>query len=118
MIRKSPYLDTQFIVEIVSGGGVAIYVEDDLLEPKISLKSSNLELICLEFTLLHAKAFFMIAWYRPPPSTVDNSSFEAIREVLNGLDSQDREIIFLGDINCDLKTCKKALIQKAKTVIL
>ena len=41
-----------------------------------------------------------------------NSSFEALKEVLNRLDSQDREIILLGDTNCDLKTSKNALIQK------
>ena len=44
-----------------NGGGVANYVKDDLPEPKVTLKSSNLELLCLEFTPRHAKAFFVIA---------------------------------------------------------
>ena len=48
----------------------------------------------------------MIPWYRPPTSAVDNSSFESLREVLIGQDSQDREITLLCDINCDLKTSK------------
>ena len=95
------------------GGGVAIYVKDNLPEPKISLRDSNLELVCLEFTPRPTEAFYVIAWYRPPTSAVDNSSFEALREVLNRLDSQDREIILLGDTNCDLKTNKKTLIQKS-----
>ena len=89
-----------------NGGGVAIYVKDDLPEPKIRLKSSNLELLCLEFTPRHAKAFFVIAWYRPPTSAVDNPSFEAFREVLKCLDAEDREIVLLGDTNCDLKSSK------------
>ena len=72
-------------------------MKDDLPEPKVTLKSSNLELLCLEFTPRHAKAFFVIAWYRPPTSAVDTPSFEAFREVLKYVDSEDREIMLLGD---------------------
>ena len=89
-----------------NGGGVAVYVKDELPEPKVKLGSSNLELLCLEFTPLHAKAFFVIAWYRPPTSAIDNPSFEALREILNGFDSEDKEIILMGDTNCDLKSSK------------
>ena len=41
-----------------NSGNVAIYVKDDLPEPKIRLKSSNLELLCLEFTPRHSKHSF------------------------------------------------------------
>ena len=116
-----------------NGGGVAVYVKDELPEPKVKLKSSNLELLCLEFTPLHAQAFFVWyrhlyrhryrhrhrylvsgigiiclvqAWYRPPTPAIDNLSFEALREILKGFDSEDTEIILMGDTNCDLKSSK------------
>ena len=38
------------------GGGVAIYVKDNLPEPKISLRGSNPELIGLEFTPTSCKS--------------------------------------------------------------
>ena len=87
-----------------NGGGVAIYVKDDLPEPKLRFKNSNLALLCLEFTPHHARAFIIIAWYRPPTSAVDNPSFKAVREVLKCLDSEDKEIMLLGDTNCDFKS--------------
>ena len=91
-----------------NGGGVAIYIKDDLPEPKIRLMSNNLELLCLEFTPRHAKGFLVIAWYRPHTPATDNPCFEAFREVLKCLDSEDREIMLLGDTNCDFKSSKNA----------
>ena len=89
-------------------------MKDDLPEPKIRFKNSDLELLCLEFTPHHAKAFIVIAWYRPPTSAVDNPSFEAFREVLKCLDSDDREIMLLGDTNCDFKSSKNPNTKKLK----
>ena len=56
-------------------------------------------------TLWHGpKTFLLIAWHRPLISIVNSSSIEASREVLNGLDSQDREIIVsMGHTIRDLK---------------
>ena len=85
---------------------MAVYVKDELPESKVNLKSSNLELLCLEFTPFHAQASFVIAWYRPATSAIDNPSFEALREILKGFDSEGKEIILMGDTNCDLKSSK------------
>ena len=80
---------------------MAILVKDEVPEVKVKLKGSNLELLCLEFTPLHAKSFSIVAWYRPPTLVIANPSFEALREMLKGFDSEDKQIILMGDRNCD-----------------
>ena len=62
----------------------------------------------IELNPLHAKAFFVIAWYCPPTSTFDNLSFEALGEDLRGLDPEDKEIILMGDTNSDLENSKNS----------
>ena len=38
----------------------------------------------------------------PPTSDFDNESFDAFERILNKLDSEDKELIIIGDTNCDL----------------
>ena len=61
---------------------------------------NNLELICVERKPPQSRPFLIVAWYRPPNGPV--ASFDKLEEILNLLDKEDKEIILLGDTNCDL----------------
>ena len=97
----------------VNGGGVAIYVKVGLPEPTIKIKSNKLELISLEIAPQHAKPFLVACWYRPP--TADDA-FKNLREVLKNLDREGKEIIFIGDTNCDLKGNQSSNANKLKAI--
>ena len=49
-----------------------------------------------------SKPFLVLAWYRPPSDPV--ASFDELEKVLSYLDKEGKEIILLGDTNCDLTT--------------
>ena len=84
-----------------SGGGISVYVRNSV---KYKLRSDvpkeDLELICIEVEQLKSKPFLIIAWYRPPNDPV--GSFNKLEHVLTYLDREGKEIILLGDTNCDL----------------
>ena len=78
------------------------------------IKSDNLELISLEIALKHAKSFLVVCWYRPP--TADDAAFEKLREVLKNLDKDSKEIILVGDTNCDLKNNQSSNTKKLTAI--
>ena len=84
-----------------NGGGVSIYVKDTI---KYKLRSDvpiyGLELICIEIEPPKSKPFLVLSWYWPPSETID--SFNKLERVLSCLDKESKEIILLGDTNCDL----------------
>ena len=84
------------------GGGIAIYVKDSLPEPIIELENDKLELLSLRIKPKNAKSFILVCWYRPPTSVVDDAAFENLREIIRKLDKEEKEIILVGDTNCDI----------------
>lgn len=55
-----------------SGGWVPIYDRDSIkFKQRKDVPMSDLKLICLEVELLNSKRFIIIAWCRPPNSSVD-----------------------------------------------
>ena len=50
----------------------------------------------------NAKNFIILYWYRPATSDFGNDSFDAFERILNKLDSEEEELIIMGDTNCDL----------------
>ena len=99
-----------------NGGGVAIYVKESLSEPTVKIKSDKLELVALEFTPNHAKPFLVMCWYHPPTSGVDDASFENLRDILRKVDKEEKEMILIGDTNCDFKNNQNANAKKLKTI--
>ena len=86
-----------------NGGGVAVYLKDTLLDKFIvreDVPKSFLELLCIEIKPVRAAPFLVMAWYRPPNVTAD--TFDHLEECLQFLDREDKEIILLGDTNCDI----------------
>ena len=98
------------------GRGVAIYVKDSLPVPTIKIRSVKLELPSLEIKPTNARSFFLVCWYRPPTSSVDETAFENLRETLGMLDKEGKEIISVGETNCDFKDKKNANANKLKFV--
>ena len=90
-----------------SGGGVAIYVNQNIPHfQRTDISSTAPEIVGTEVEPKHAKSFIVICWYRPPTSVNDDSSFNALHELISKLDTEGKEIFLMGDTNCDLKKSK------------
>ena len=87
-----------------AGGGVAFYIRDTIKYiVRKDAPSSSLELICAEITPPKSSPFCILSWYRPPSSAID--IFNALRffeQVLRFFESEGKEIILIGDTNCNL----------------
>ena len=84
-----------------SGGGVSIYIKDSIkCKLQNDIPDCNLELISVEILPPKAKSYFLVAWYRPPSDPVE--SFNKLDQILSLLDKEEKEVILLGDTNCDL----------------
>ena len=66
---------------------------------KDDVPSDTLELLCIEIEPPRSRSYFVIAWYRPPSYPVD--SFDKQEKALAYLDRECKEMIFLGDTDCD-----------------
>ena len=100
-----------------NGGGVALYVRDSIkMTPRDDVPSEGLELLCVEISPPKSKPFLVVAWYRPPSDLVD--SFNKLEKALAFLDKEGKEIILLGDTNCDLakKSTDQTLDNNAKHI--
>ena len=91
------------------GGGVAIYVKETIPQP-------NVKLLCLKVAPKHGKSFFVVCWYRPPTSGVDTPAFNQLRDILKNLDLSEKEIILIGDTNCDLKATGNSNAENLKLI--
>ena len=84
-----------------NGGGVCIcvrrflpyYHRDDLVQ-------KDLESICVEIRKPNSRPFIISTIYRPPSATVD--IFSKIESLISTIDTEDKEIYVLGDLNCNL----------------
>ena len=84
-----------------NGGGVSIYFRDSIkYKPRPDVPVEDLEIICIEVEPPNSRSFLVLAWYRPPSDPV--VSFDKLEKVLSFLDKEVKEIILLGDTNCDL----------------
>ncbi|MEN8446458.1 MAG: endonuclease/exonuclease/phosphatase family protein, partial [Cyanobacteria bacterium J06555_13] len=83
------------------GGGVSIYIRESInYKSRTDIPADDLEIICIEVEPPKSKSFLVLAWYRPPNDPV--ASFIKLEKVLSFLDKENKEIILLGDTNCDL----------------
>ena len=91
------------------GGGVSIYVRDSLnYVNKSTIVCDEIEAVCLEINKPNSKPFVVISCYRPP-SYNPTKFFEYIETIINGLDSGDRELYILGDLNCNMLSSKNTV---------
>ena len=75
------------------------------------------QLICIEVEPPKSKSFLVLAWYHPPSDPV--GSFNKLEKVLSFLDKEGKEIILLGDTNCDLtpKQAEQPIDNNSKHVL-
>ena len=101
----------------VNGGGVAIFVNSSISHNRrYDIDDPLLEIVAVEITPLHAKNCIVICWYRPPTPGKNKKSFEAPRNLLSAVDAEGKEIILIGDTNCDLKNHKDGCTKSIKSV--
>ena len=85
-----------------SGGGAALYVNSSLPHHRRDdVTDPQLEILGAEITPKHAKSFVILSWYHPPTPGVDTCSFEALTRLIKRIDSEGKEVILIGDTNCD-----------------
>ena len=78
------------------GGGVAIYIRTSInFIIRDDLTDDNLETITLEISKPKAKPFLINSWYKPPNTTLE--TFNAFEDLITRMDSENKEIILLGD---------------------
>ncbi len=83
-----------------NGGGVAIYLRNSInYKIKEELMSCDLEIITIEIFKPKSKSFLVNCWYRPPDSSVE--IFNNYEELVKKMDSENKEVILIGDFNCD-----------------
>ena len=85
------------------GGGVTVYIKDIIFDKctvRVNLPQYTLEALCIEVKPIRSAPFVVLAWYRPPNEAVEN--VRLLEESLQCLDKEGKEIILLGDTNCDL----------------
>ena len=64
------------------------------------LPNSSLESLCVEIKPAHSAPFLVLAWYRPPGAS--GEICDQLEKTLEFLDKEGKEIILLGDTNCDI----------------
>ena len=83
----------------------------------VTSKFGLLELISLEVSQnIYAKSSHLVCWYLPPTAGAYEFVFENLREISKDLDRVGKEIILIGDTNCDLRCSKKANAKQLKLI--
>ena len=82
------------------GGGVALYIHDSVPFTLYDAICSNVELLSIKLNIPYVRPILITTIYRPPGSLVD--LFPKLEELLKSPEPDDTEIIFMGDLNCDL----------------
>ena len=87
---------------MVWGALIALFITCLLLTPRNDVSKDALQLICFEVEPPRCKSFLIVAWYKPPNKGIDN--YIKLERVLSCLDKEKKEMILLGETNCDLST--------------
>ena len=91
------------------GGGVGFYISNTVVaDVRDDLPSFSLEVRCIEVKPVKAKSFFVVTWYRPPSDHAD--TFDRLDQFFRVLDAEDKEMIMLGDTNCNVLELPKMVI--------
>jgi hypothetical protein len=96
------------------GGGVALYYRSTLnVINRTDLVPAEVEAVCLEIIKPKSKPMFVVSVYRPPNSSIE--LFEKIETLFQNLDNERKELILVGDLNCDF--IKNAANNQTKRLI-
>ena len=86
-----------------SGGGVAMYIRNNLIfvQRDELCSDTKLEILVAEIKLEKQKPFCVICWYRPPNSKIE--VFNDFEKLMQRIDDLRVPYYVLGDVNCDVK---------------
>ena len=85
------------------GGGVAFLVKNCYsCTVRNDLIPNDIEAICIELKLRMSRSILVLTWYRPPNS--DAQVIDRFEEFLQRAEAENKEMIILGDLNCDFYT--------------
>ena len=83
------------------GGGVAMYIHKSIdYFLREDLLRADIESISIQVKLGNYKPFIVTSLYRPPGKPV--AYFNELDNLFGTLDTEDKETIYLGDMNCDM----------------
>ena len=57
-------------------------------------------MVCIEIFRQHSKPFLVCSWYRPPNANIN--LFDNFERFIQKFDIENKELIALGDFNCDV----------------
>ena len=91
------------------GGGTAIYYKSKFIgRSRPDLCSDGLESIWLEITFPNKSKILISSLYRPPNIEVKADFNPKLESLLDYACSEEKEMIVLGDLNCDLAAKKRS----------
>ena len=61
-----------------------------------------MEILCAQITPPRARPFMILSWYRPPNEPFE--TLDKLEQILRFFEAEGKEIILLGDTNCDFST--------------
>ena len=82
------------------GGGVAMYVRNELSFMTRHYLVLDIESLSIQLDIKYVKPIIVSTLYRPPDSFVE--LFKPIEELISLIDQENKECIVAGDFNCDL----------------
>ena len=83
-----------------NGGGVCLYIRSSInFKTRSSLMSDIYEAIVVEIFKPNSQPFCIVAVYRPPGT--EDEFFCYFEDVIKSLDFENKEIIVIGDMNCN-----------------
>ena len=97
--------------------GVAIYVNSRISHNRrYDIDDPLLEVVAVEILPTHARSYIFICWYRLPTPESDKDRFVALRKLLSAVDAEGKEIILVGDANCNLKYHRNGCTTSIKSI--
>ena len=82
------------------GGGVAAHVINGINFKTRKDLNSDIESISIELDIKHVKPIIVTTIYKPPHSLVE--WFDRAEKLVSEIDSENKECILAGDMNCDM----------------
>ena len=78
-----------------------MYIKDHInYKLRGDIVPDTLEMLAIEITKPKVRPFIIATWYRPPQSPI--SAWREFEEFLKAVDSEGKEALIAGDINCDI----------------
>ena len=86
---------------------MVLYIRDTTsFSDRKDIIPDGLEMVCSELNLPYNKSLLISTWYRPPNSHMN--IFDYWAGFLSKCDNEDKELILIGDLNCDVS--KKRMV--------